>query len=261
MLGSGACSKGPAAFIASAPDSTRVHISCPFPAEHIDLFLYSDAGTRPLLHYRRVRENMPRIPCPEEDGILVAIANLPGEPRTDALRVFDNIEHISMPYAREDPAKPIMSGVCVPDAGAAITELQLKPMLCCVHIVGIDARLDFLLEAPALFLSDVAAEAEILQNDGFHPPRTLQSPDGLEHPEMMLQAVPSELGRNSVQVDIRLWCYPNEDELRPTTLCLSGLHAGGPLEFPCSLGPLRRGDTRKLKLETRMDGLFLETVP
>ena len=25
MLGSGACSKGPAAFIASAPDSTRVH--------------------------------------------------------------------------------------------------------------------------------------------------------------------------------------------------------------------------------------------
>lgn len=238
-----------------------MHVSCPRQVLHVDLLIYSDRGTRALLSHCRSGDGNFELPVPAEDAVFAAVANLPGELNTGVLGNLDKLEHISMPYSRENPEFPVMSGTAQVDAGSTRVELNLLPLLCSIRILGIDSSLGQRLEDPQLYLKGANESAGIFRTDGFHPSRTLDSAEGLEHPEMMLLNLPTDLGMNRVETDFTLYCYPNEDAFPGTSICIGGDERGELREYSAPTGPLYRAENVKYTISLGNGGMFLEPLP
>ena len=262
VLGGAACSKQAAALRQSTGGAQcKVHFNSPADAAHTDLLVYSDKGTRPLLRHFRSESGDIELPVPQEDLVLAAIANLPGELNTAVLGTLDRLEHISMPYSRENPELPVMSGMRLAEAGSERLEMALTPLLCTVSITGIDSRLERRLEEPQLYLKGASSEAGIFRSDGFHPSGLLDSAEGLECPGMMLSNLPVDLGINSLDLGFRLFCYPNDDPFPGTRLCIGGSIDGELKEYSAPLGPLSRAEKLKYRIDLGPSAMTLEPVP
>lgn len=174
---------------------------------------------------------------------------------------FDRLESIGMPFAREDPEFPVMSGLCSLEAYAGRAEINLSPLLCSIEVLSIESSLGHLMEDPVLFLCGVNAEAGIFRSDGFHPSQTLDSPESLEHPGMMVCEIPAGLGRNVLETNLQLHCYPNDDAFPGTQAGICGTTGGELKEWRTELGNISRGELRKYRLHLSENGLSAERIP
>lgn len=225
-------------------DSLTLHINSPLPYDHLDLFIYEDTLTRALLTHTRTGSGTTlHIPVSGGYRLAVAIANARAEFSTLPAS-FDTMEKLTMDYADEDPSSPLMAGYyTLQDSRTA--ELDILPLLCPVSIRKISIEADAPLENAVVQLVSVNARAEILRLDGFHPSQTLDSPEKLRHPLMMLQEFPFDIGSRPQDAGITLWCYPNEDDDGPgsrgTALLIQGRLRGEDKTFRIPLGPVSRG--------------------
>lgn len=250
-----ACTRAPSLHSDSArPDSLSIHICSAPPCDHIDIFVFADTLTRPLEYHQRFRNpTFLRIPAGKGDKLVVALANVQGSFGALPER-YSTMEHLTMKYADEDPKAPLQAGLCNAEAGK-MAELDIQPLLCSISIGRISLDEDAPLEDAVVQLVNVNAQAEVLRSDGFHPSTTLDSPEGLRHPLMMLQEIPFDIGSRPQDAGITLWCYPNEDEDAPggrcTALRICGRLRGETKEYRIPLGPVRRGTNRKLDIELK----------
>lgn len=235
-------------------DSLVLHINSPLPYAHLDLFIFEDTLSRALAsHSRTGSATTLHIPAGGGYKLAVAVANARAEFHTLPAS-FEIMEKITMEYADEDPSAPLMAGYC-PLQGGRTAELSILPLLCPITIGKISIEEHAPLEDAVVQLENVNARGEILRADGFHPAVTLDSPESLRHPLMMLQVFPFDIGNHTQDAGITLWCYPNEDEDGPggrcTTLRISGRLRGETKEYRIPLGPIRRGTSRTLDIELK----------
>jgi len=234
-------------------DSLCIHVSSVPGYSHLDIFIYSDSLDRPLeQHFRCDKGQSIKLPCYEGEKIIVGLANLRGEFGELLPRTYEAMENLSMRYADEDPSQPFQSGICYLQGGST-AELKLSPLLCPIHINDICMEGDAPLCDPVASLQRVNAEIPILRMDGFHPSRTLDGPEGLDFPLMMMQALPFDIAAVPQRAGITLYCYPNEDEQGlsggGTELLISGFQSGEPREFCIPLGKISRSGAINLDLE------------
>ena len=235
-------------------DSLALHINSPMPWKHLDLFIYSDSLTLPLLsHTRAGSGNTLHIPASGGYRLAFALANSRREFKTFPEN-FGIVEKLTVEYKDEDPSTPLLAGYCHLQEGRT-AELEILPLLCPVHIGNISLKADAPLKDPLLRLVQVNARAEVLRKDGFHPSSSLDSPAGLDFPLMMLRELPFDIGSKPQEADLTLWCYPNEDEEGPggggTALVVSGLLTGEAREYRIPLGPVKRGTAINLDIELK----------
>ena len=238
----------------SATDSITIHVNAK-PYGHIDVFIYADTLTRALESHRRFQggQTFLRMSAKAGDKIVAALSDVSREFK-ELPGTFDVMEKFTMSYADENPSAPLQSGTACGEAGRLL-ELSLTPLLCPISIGKIRIEADVPLEDAVVQLVNVNAQAEILRSDGFHPAQTLNGPETLEYPLMMLRELPSMIGSSPLPVGITLWCYPNEDEDSPggrcTTLRIIGRIRGEMKEYHIPLGPIRRGTGRELDIELK----------
>ncbi len=241
------CSKTPG-LQGSVPavDTLTVLTRAPLPCGVLDIFVFEDTLTRKLEKYERLlNATAARLPLSRGDKVIVALANAQGEfarlPQT-----FDELEKVGMRYAAERMETPLMSGMAVCSGGDSCC-VELTPLLCSVRIESICFEADAPLKGPVAYLENVSAYCELLRQDGFYPSETIDRPDGLQDPMMMVQPLPKDIGSTEQHPGTTLWCYPNESPdgpgTGPTRLCISGLLAGERRVFSFALKPLRRGDS------------------
>ena len=227
-------------------DSLLIHINSTLPYDHLDILVYKDTLTQPLeSHFRFGSGINLRIPCHPGSKIVAAIADIDGELAEGLVPDrFSTLEQLSMNYADENPYAPLQSGYVTID-GKRRCELALSPLLCTIEIGEISIDGDYPLLDPVAGLTGVSASADIFRYDGFHPSYTLDGPETLRYPMMMLTEIPFDIGNTPREAGIRLYCYPNEDEYSPggsgTSIIVSGIIEEGFKQFDIPLGPLRRG--------------------
>jgi hypothetical protein len=154
------------------------------------------------------------------DKLVVVLANCMGHSFTaDEFRSYESLGNVIWHLKDEDPTRPVMSGECQVNAGAAgYTLLQLTPLLadvCLDHL-----KVDFsgrgyrssTLENCRVFLTNLSGSCEILRRDGFRITEleNAGAPDpayisGMRHPEMVSRDVtPGQWA------PVHLYCYPND---------------------------------------------------
>ena len=248
-----ACTRAPSLHsVTPKTDSLSVHICATLPYDNVDIFVFADTLTRPLEDHQRLGSaTFLKLPAGKGDKLVVALANVQGSFGSLPER-YATMEHLTMKYADEDPQAPLQAGLCSAEAGK-MAELNIRPLLCPITIGRISLDEDAPLEDAVVQLVNVNSQAEILRSDGFHPSSTLDSPEGLRKPLMMLQEIPFHIGSSPQDAGITLWCYPNEDEDAPggrcTALRICGRLRGEAKEYRIPLGPVRRGTNHKLDIE------------
>lgn len=241
------------------PDSLTVHICPALPFHHMDIFIFADTLTRPLeSHLRAGNKQFLRIPASPGDKLVVGLADVRGSFGSTLPDRYSTMERMTMEYADEDPGSPLQAGQGSGGTGRTV-ELDILPLLCPVSIRSISIAADAPLCGAVARLEKVNAEAQILRSDGFHPSRTIDGPDGLEFPMMMLQEFPEDIGSDPRPTGITLWCYPNEDDDGPggggTNLLISGTLAGERKVWRIPLGKIRRGARLELDITLKNDYL------
>lgn len=241
----------------------RVRSSCPI--DSVDVFVYSDEGIRQLDSYCRVA------PAPDitvkavpGDKTFVFLANVPGSFATGRLQRFDAMETLSMRYASESAASPLLSGIIHSSSGSGST-VDLKPLLCPVIIGSVRNSLDAPLEAPVLCLKGVNAHAEVLRTAGFRPSETVDGPEGLRDPSVMVRALPFDAVDTPLEAGITLYCYPNDISdatagALPTSICMAGRLRGEDRLFEAALPAIARGDTLRVHLKIDSRGILQADV-
>ena len=208
----------------------------------LDVFLFSDSGTRPLEKHRRtVPGDTLQIVSSPGDKILVLIANSPYAFNLAAVPNLDAIEQIRVGFPDDDPRLPLMSAALSFEAGAE-SKAELQPLMCRIVIESVSNLMSGYrrLEDPQAFLSGMNPEAELLRYAGFAP--SLPQSDTLKIP------LPCDIGLFTQYPGTELFCYPNDPgessmSSPSTVLNLEGSIGGAQrlLSFP--LPPLRRGCT------------------
>ncbi len=250
-----ACTRAPSLHSDTADtDSLTVHVCSAIPYNHIDIFVFADTLTRQLEFHRRLgSRTFINLPACKGDKLVVALANVQGSFGALPER-YSTMERLTMDYADEDPAAPLQAGQCHAEAGK-MTELDILPLLCPVSIGRISLDENAPLEEAVVQLLNVNERAEILRSDGFHPSATLDSPETLRHPHIMLQEFQFDIGSLPQDAGITLWCYPNEDEDGPggrcTALRISGRLRGKTKEYLVPLGPVHRGKGLEVDIELK----------
>ena len=253
VLGGASCSKAPGVQGAlPQADSLTVLLSSPLPYRVVDLFVFEDRLTRRLeSHTRLGNATSARISTVPGDKAVIALANV----RQEFARLpqsYDELEKTGMWYRNEISEAPLMTGTAVCEATDSC-RISLIPILCSVRIESIRFEADAPLKGPVAYLQNVNAYCDLLKQDGFFPSQTLDVPDGLTDPMMMVQALPKDIGSTVQHPGTTLWCYPNESGdgpgTGPTRLCISGMHEGSRRTFSFPLKPMRRGDSIELQIE------------
>lgn len=247
VLNVASCNRDPGLQSMKHPQETTVHINCPYPYGHIDVFIYSDTLSRPLQsHMRLAGKKFFAIDADGGDKLIAAIANVEGEFRENALATFAQIEGITASYSTENPDAPLLSGYTSARAAAGSTcELTLLPLLCPVETGRISISGDAALTDPVISLEGVNGQARLMQSEGFHPTSTLESARSLRYPQMMERPLDFDVGNSPRETGVTLWCYPNETGDGPagggTVLIVSGMLRGQDTSFRIPLGIIRRG--------------------
>lgn len=241
------CVKPGALFIQNQDtDSLAVHINSLLPYDHLDILIYEDTLTQPLkAHYRLGSDRHFHLPCAPGDKIIAALADLDGVLTEDKIPgSFSVLEQLTMNYADENPDAPLQSALASVSEGQRC-ELTLLPLLCSVDIGNISIVGDSPLLDPVVQLVGVNAYARVFQYTGFHPTYTLESPQPLKYPLMMIREIPFDIGNTPRMAGVRLYCYPNEDEDGPwragTSLLVSGNCRTEKRQFRIPLGAISRG--------------------
>lgn len=240
-----------------------VHSGCPI--DSVDVFVYSDEGIRQLDSYCRLAaKRSVTVRAGPGDKTFVFLANVPGSIATDRLRRFDAMEALSMRYAAESAASPLLSGIYHSSSGPEGT-VELKPLLCPIIIGTVRNALDAPLEAPVLCLKGVNAHTEILRSTGFRPSETLDSPDGLRDPAIMMRALPFDAVDSPIKAGITIYSYPNDvadatTGALPTSICMAGRLRGEECMFEAALPAIERGDTLRVDLEIDSGGRLQVSV-
>ena len=232
-------------------DSLMVHINSRIPFGHLDIFVYKDTLTQPLESHFRCGSNINlRLPCMSGGKIIAAIGDINGELAPEMIPDrFSVLEQLSMDYAEECPDAPLQSGFATAERGGRC-ELTLSPLLCSVELGKLSIEGDSPLLDPVAQLVNVSASAKIFQSDGFHPSYTLDSPQSLKYPLMMIGEIPFDIGNTPREADVKLYCYPNEDAEFPsgngTILRISGRLRGRVQSYEIPLGVIKRGSSHKI---------------
>lgn len=240
-----------------------VHSGCP--VDSVDVFIYSDEGTRQLDSYCRLPSaGGLRLRTDPGDKTFVLLANVPGSIDTRLLGRMDAMERLTMRYASERSDAPLLSGIRHSSQGTAGC-VRLTPLLCPVHIRNVVSRLDAPVDAPIVCLRGVNASAEVLRNDGFRPTETMDRPEGMLDASLMLQELPFAIVNSPGDAGITLRCYPNSipdatGGALPTSVCIAGKLRGRPCLFETELPPLERGDTLAVDLSIESDGTLAASV-
>ena len=230
-------------------DSVTVIITAPYPVRILDVFIYSDTLTMPLLYHIRTNRCELRAPRSFNRLTVAAVANAPEEFNLKALKRFDSAEIITMRYRDENPEYPLQSACGTFQEDTA--RLVLTSLLCPVRIVQIDNHTGEVLEFPNFGLSQINAFAEILRFDGFHTVETVETPDETAHPEMMLSPTCRDIGHTPAQPEITLYCYPFEKwDANATVLTLTAHIRGQRKKWTFPLPGARRGRTVEMHLAT-----------
>ena len=240
-----------------------VHSGCPI--DSVDVFVYSDEGIRQLDSYCRVpADKSITVKTGEGDKTVVLLANVPGSFATGRLQRFDAMESLSMRYTSESAASPLLSGVCHTSGGTGQNVL-LTPLLCPIIIGTVRNSLDAPLADPVICLKGVNAHAEVLRSSGFRPSETIDSPEALRDPSIMVRGLPFDAADSPSEAGITLYCYPNDigdatAGALPTSICLAGKLHGKDRCFEAALPSIARGDTLQVNLDIDKDGRLLASI-
>lgn len=246
------CKKIPGTQESFFPDSLILHISASRGYSQADIFLFEDTLTRPcIFHAKTGAKAFVSIPAQKTDCIAVALANVPGNLDENAFPSFGSISSASMEYKDDNPDSPLMSGAAWCN-GSATTEIKLSPLLCEIIIKAIKGSGTVLLSDASIWLEDINNDCPLLQMDGFYPSRTVMSPEQLRYPQMMVQAVPFDIGDREQYADIHLYCYPDESPYSPAKICLGATAGTDYIVYTANLPPLGRGAI--LEAAMKLDG-------
>ena len=209
----------------------------------LDLFVYDAAGIRALEAHthpggKGLSRDTVRVRVPEGEKIYVAIANSPRRLNLKALSQFDAMSQLTFSFSDDDPACPILGGICTTAERSGTVELQ--PLLCRVVLASVSNTMESLdlLENPRVRLRDLPDGAEILRQRDFRPTELLDAGPWAE--------LPCDVGFYPQEPGIVLWCYPNDTPEnilgvpRPTLEFVCEIR-GETCTFPIQLPPLSRG--------------------
>jgi len=218
------------------------------PVRRLDLFVYSQDGTQPLLGYARYDGQLPdtlALKVPEGTHRAVGIANSPHNFNLNALGRFDAMEKLTYGFSDDDPAWPVLGGTCgsVRDTGT----VRMTPLLCRIVLASVANTMDGyeLLESPRIRIRDIPDTAEILREEGFRPSELIDAGPWAE--------LPCDIGYFPQEPGTVLWCYPNdtpENVLGTPRPCLEFACRirGEDCSFELPLPPLSRGCTVEVEL-------------
>lgn len=240
---------------------TRIRFRTDTPVTgRLDLFIYDDAGIRPLERHLRLDSlpatslNLPTLPGEKR---LVAIADSPHNFNLNALARYDAMEQLQYQFADDSPLHPIQGGWTTTQGNEGTVTLQ--PLLCKVVLVSVANTMDGyeLLEEPRVRLCDLPDAAEVLREKDFRPAELIDAGDWVP--------LPYDVGYFPQLPGIVLWCYPNdtpENVLgvpRPT-LELECRIRGETCSFEVRLPPLSRGCTKSVEITVNGPGDFRYAV-
>lgn len=224
----------------------------------LDIFAFNDDGLKRLDSYQRfsgVSADAVSAASRRGSKILVAVANT-GRAKEDwaFINSFDAILMTEADIRLEDPSCPSMGGIAYADMGEdSECRMELMPLLSEIHIRSI--RCDFSdrpykgerLEDVKVYLTNVNARACLFASSGFKPEDIvnqgrLSDTDmkSMRCPEMLFRTLDTEIGSSPEEVDVRLYCYPNDcDEESPgspfTRLVIEGRAGGYTYYYPINI--------------------------
>lgn len=193
------------------------------------LFLFSyctDKESRLDSYSKLPFSHFPDLILTQGEKILVALCGFKEEDiYFEDISTLEGMRTFCSSLEDENPKKPRLSGITQVEAGTNKTlQLCLEPLLSKIHIRSIKAdftgkpyenmELDsiccYLSYANALcpVLAQENISADVLCNYGYLNKEDLTA---FIHPEMLYQEIPGQIGKEGKQVDVELYCYPNQN--------------------------------------------------
>lgn len=193
-----------------------------------DIFVFESGGTQRLDSYQRVpvkEGNITFAASGYGKKRIVAIVN----PHTDryswaGINSYPALYKEKAALRNEDPSALLMSGETYSEAGSVeACSIAVSPVAS--EIVLQSIRCDFSdkpyrearLENAKVYLTNVSAEAPVLQEKGFMPSGFVnmyaldpEAVSGFSHPDILYRELPAPVGMETVYPGISLYCYPNE---------------------------------------------------
>ncbi|MBO4670638.1 MAG: hypothetical protein J5640_02195 [Bacteroidales bacterium] len=220
----------------------------PHAIRRLDLYIYDADGIKPLLDKRRY-ESVPESVVVHGNGkarIIVAIANSPGDFGAESTGRFDAIEMLSVDFASESSAIPVMSGMCTVEAGDTET-ICLTPLMARIRLGEVCNRMKnyVRLEDPRIYLENLNTGAEIMRVGGFRPSSIAEK--GAK------ATLPCDIGIFAQHPGTEVFCYPNDSS--ETTIGTPGTKLifeceikGETCQFIIDLPAIRRNSTTTVDL-------------
>lgn len=239
--------------------------------EKLDIFIYDNTGTRPLLSHQTITDGLAlqghlNLTFPTtgssstaDGAIAVIIANCPKALNDQALARFDSMNILEFAFADDRPEAPLLTGMAdipgstqdtptsTPASEPARCQIELTPLLSRVIISAVTNGLSGyeLLEEPSVILHDLTPSAKILQYEEFRPVEVIES--GTPQP------LPCDIGFYTQNPDLSLYCYPNDTPETTlgtprTSLEFTCKIKGLECSFPISLPPIPRNSITRVEL-------------
>lgn len=219
--------------------------SATFPIRSLDVLIYDESGTQPLLEHRRlVGGDDLSFKLPEGEKRVVVIANAPKPLTLASLSRYDGAKELTFAFSDEDRDYPLMSAEAV--SRDSCVRLKLEALRGYVMLTSISNGLDDyeLLEEPRVRLRNLNNSAKILQQGGFYPTEMLDYGPWT--------SLPYDVGLYPQKPGIVLYCFPNSTEssysTSSTQLELECLVLGEVCSYKINLPAIERLDTVRVEL-------------
>lgn len=189
----------------------------------VDIFIYKDEELKTLETYERI--NIHRKYTVESSAgkkIIVALANVPGTFGLSSLQRFENLCQIEMDFNRDDPLRPVMSGILsveAPDSGKVCVELPLEPLMSRIIVERIDNSLGGYATAdrPVLTLTGAATGLPLIPDGHLSAGQRGSRDESGIIPQgdfSISIPLPSDIGPDGCQLWQSIYYYPPADSLR-----------------------------------------------
>lgn len=238
-----------------------------------DIFVFNDDRLQRLDSYQRIAcgpGEMPSAASQTGKKIIAAIVNpQSGSYSWEQISSFQALGSMVAELKKESGQKMLMSGYGHAEAGKdAMCEIDVSPLASEVMLRSV--RCDFsgkpyrgtALKEVRAYLTNVNAEAKLLQQEGFVPETIcnqgrLRKEDVMEFTDqsLIVRKIANEIGTDTVYPGISFMCYPNEcmEETAGspfTRLVIEGMISGQTCYYPVNInrtGPAGGGISRNCR--------------
>ena len=196
----------------------------------LDIFFYNDDLLRRIDSYQRteIGAGMSADAASRKGKkIAVAILNPQKEEYAwNSISSYETLVEMNSDLRKEDPSAPLMCGMArISALNDCSFEINVEPLLSEIYIRSI--KCDFsgrpyrgeMLKNASVYLTNVNAIAGIMDDEECMPSAPIntdgypdESSECLEHPEMLYAEFGQDIGTETLEPGISLFCYPNSSE-------------------------------------------------